>query len=77
MFVERLEERTVLSTAPTIILGGSQGNENDGQTQEFSWNVSAAPLSSQAFAAYDSLDLFLTGKRLRSLLDQLAAAGAI
>src|SRR5439155_2898706 len=28
--------------APTIVLGGSTGSENDGQTQSFNWNISDA-----------------------------------
>ena len=30
------------SAAPVITLGGSQGNENDGQDQTFTWNVADA-----------------------------------
>ena len=30
------------TTGPTIVLGGSQGSENDGQKQHFTWNVTDA-----------------------------------
>src|SRR5207249_8119481 len=30
------------TAGPVIVLGGSTGSENDGQTQEFTWSVSDA-----------------------------------
>src|SRR5262245_58472525 len=38
--LETLEDRHMLSGNPTIVLGGSEGNENDGQTQHFTWTGS-------------------------------------
>src|SRR5262245_34537213 len=39
LFVEKLEGRMLLSGAPMITLGGSQGTEAESQSQSFSWSV--------------------------------------
>jgi hypothetical protein len=49
----------------------------DSNHQEFDVSLSGSTLDDQLFAGSDEMDLFLAGKSLRNLLDELAAAGLV
>jgi hypothetical protein len=56
-------------TPPQIVLGGSTGNENDGQTQAFSWNVSdPSGLSSVLVTVkHDNVTVFTSASAIGSV----------
>ena len=70
---------TTLRAAYELLLAGDLNGDGvlDSNRQSVNASLTGETIDHVLVEGFDDMDLFLSGKALRTLLDQLAAAGAI